>query len=138
MGKTLYYKKLLWEEYAGNFNIWVDKLMAPIDQVPLELQDGRAIPVGAHVTLLGGKKTSAGYPRVRMLDGCFLLYVGQATSLDGTLALFKQDSTPSHFIAYYYWAKGKRLFFHTPAVAGRCVETSNCEWTVPAEVTNGV
>lgn len=110
---------------------WIELPAEDIEPEPLALRDGRQIPPGARVTNLGGKRTSAGYTRVRMLDGEFLTYLGKCRRLDGTLVLFDPRQPTTHRVAF--WELTEWLCHFTPACSSRVVELTHCEFTCLSE-----
>ena len=123
-----------WTLLGDDRCLWVENLNGiPIDRVPLKLEDGREVQVGDHVTRIGGKKTAASWTVVEMLPGEWLTYCGQATSLDGTLALFQTRKNQDAFVAWIVFKESKTLFHFTPGNAGRCVETTHWEFTTPTK-----
>lgn len=111
---------------------WIDLPEKEIELLPLKLPDGRQIEPGAIVTNLGGKRTSASYTRVRMLDGEFLTYRGKCTRLDGTLVLFDTRQPKDNYrVCFWLFDPHFTLCHFTPACSSRLVELTHCEFTNP-------
>lgn len=136
MTKVLVYDRLEYELIA-TFNCWVFRFFRPpaLKVDPVILADGRPMAVGARLTRAHGKKTSAGYSDFHLCDGNELRFAGTYTNLDGEILCFefwqhgKRMGTPLEFHGFATMTPVSRDWvFSTPAVAGRIVETSRCEF----------
>jgi DNA invertase Pin-like site-specific DNA recombinase len=118
-----------WDEGAGNNCLWVWNITVDIDPSPFVLGDGKVLYPGSRLRHLGGSKTSAGYPRITMLDGHYLEYVGQIGPDDRRIILFRDTEKTGPHPAFLQLQRGKSdLFFYTRSNAGRVVHTTACEW----------
>lgn len=127
MKKTLVDERLTVTLLADSHCCWAEIPAAGIEPAPLKLPDGREIRPGDRVTRLGGRKTSAGYTTVRMIEPGFLVYRGENRSLDGTLVVFDTEPAQSHRVVF--WRHGFNLYHFTPACSGRLVELTDVHFT---------
>lgn len=100
------------------------------DDTPLELADGRKAPPGSAFTRLGGKKTSAGFEDLTFTDP--FIYYGHWTGSGERYALFRQAGRPGPGKWFAFYDSGEELIFHTPARAGRVIETTRCVYLEPS------
>ena len=121
-----------WSEWPGNDCLWIEFVTAEILPIDLHLADGKTLKVGARLGALGGRQTSVSKAPIRMLPGQWLEYRGCVKEAGDTLVLFSTPSQADAFVGFYAIGgdllHSGDLFFHTPAHAGRCVETDACEW----------
>ena len=127
--KVLVDERQSWTLHCAWNCAWVMIADTRIERESLKLADGREVMPGARVFYLGGKKTSAGYTRVDMLDGEWLVYLGRAHSVDGTLVLF-DTREPKGYRVCYWWHEDA-LIHCTHACSGRVVELTTWRFENP-------
>lgn len=107
-------------------------LIAPEE---VKLANGQCIRPGDLILKMGGKRTSAGYFRLEMIEPHSLEFQGVFENEGSKLLLFHKhdgekiqpmthDEYPFLFIAYHLLQDGGKWMFCTPAIAGRLVETT--------------
>lgn len=133
--KTLHYERI---DYVlvSTFNCYVFQFRQPpeLDTRPVFLTGGRLMKVGARLTRAHGKKTSAGFSDFHLIDGNEFRFAGTFNNLDGEILCFEYWSAGERKNAPWYYGfatmapVSRDWVFSTPAVAGRIVETSLCEF----------
>ena len=134
--KTIRYSGFLYDRLAmWECFMFLFRKAPKLSAAPVELGDGSLMVPGDRFVEIGGKKTSAGFTRFKMLPGHALEYAGRFSDLTGTALCFhqvtdgKRDERPveGYASAFYGWMATSidGCWVHgTPAVAGRVVETN--------------
>lgn len=128
-----YEESMLWNCLAGDDCLWVELTGAQIEPRELTLACGRQLRPGDRVTQMGGKRKSAGFHNIRMIDGHWLVYLGTVTALDGDLCLFQTGPEPKDRYVGFQILSSPPLTLHryTPSLASRIVETTAWEFSTP-------